>query len=95
MQDYYIKTSKRELENIKKRTNKLLIQNIINTHNLLKVAMTNYEFAEDELIDYYLYEIKANQAKLDYLIKESKKNGIELDRIEKIQIIYQEEDQVV
>ena len=35
-------------------------------------ARNNYEFAEGELIDYYLYQIKANQAKLDYLIKKAK-----------------------
>ena len=47
------------------------------------------------MIDYYLYEIKANQSKLNYLIKKSKKNGIELDRIEKLQLINLDENQVV
>ena len=34
-----------------------------------------------ELVDYYVYQIKANQAKLDYLIKLAKLNGIEVDMI--------------
>lgn len=46
----------------------------------------NYEFAEGELIDYYLYQIKANQAKLNYLIKKSKANGITIDRIKQIEL---------
>jgi len=59
------------------------------------MARKNYEFAEEELIDYYLYEIKANQAKLNYLIKKSKLNGIELSRIEKFKLTNLEENQVV
>ena len=38
------------------------------------------------MIDYYLYEIKANQAKLNYLLKKAKKSGIILDRINEIEI---------
>lgn len=32
-------------------------------------------------MDYYTYQIKANQAKLDYLIKMAKLKGIEVDMI--------------
>ena len=40
----------------------------------------NYEYtSEPELIDYYLYEIKATQAKLDYLLKKAKKRNIMID----------------
>lgn len=38
----------------------------------------------DDLVDYYVYQIKANQAKLDYLIKLAKVNGIEVDMINDI-----------
>ena len=38
----------------------------------------------DELVDYYVYQIKANQAKLDYLIKLAKIKGIEVDMINDI-----------
>ena len=49
--------------------NKMLVQSIINTNASIETALKNYEFAEGEMIDYYLYEIKANQSKLNYLIK--------------------------
>ena len=47
--------------------------------NDLEIANNNYEFADGTLIDYYLYEIKANQAKLDYLLSKAKESGLELD----------------
>ena len=94
MQEEYIKEKKIE-DKSKEEMNKMLIQSIINTSNNIKIAQKNYEFAEDDLIDYYLYSIKANQSKLNYLIKTSKKNGIELSRIEKLQIMNLEENQVV
>ena len=94
MQEEYVK-EKKIIDKSKEEMNKMLIQSIINTSNNIKIAQKNYEFAEDDLIDYYLYSIKANQSKLNYLIKISKKNGIELSRIEKLQIMNLEENQVV
>ncbi len=58
-----------------------LIQSIIDTKEKLKVARCNFEYAEDDLIDYYTYQIKANQAKLDYLIKIAKRNGLVLSKV--------------
>ena len=49
-----------------------LIRNIIKTREELKNNNKDFEFAEHDLVDYYIYEIKANQSKLDYLIKLSK-----------------------
>lgn len=63
-----------------------LIISIIRTKRELEEANRNFEFAQDELIDYYLYNMKANQAKLDYLIKKAKAHGISLDRINEIDI---------
>ena len=94
MQEEYIK-EKKIVDKSKEEMNKMLIQSIINTSNNIKIAQKNYEFAEDDLIDYYLYSIKANQSKLNYLIKTSKKNGLELSRIEKLQIMNLEENQVI
>lgn len=94
MPQQYIK-EKEIIDKSKKEMNKILIQSIINTNADIEAAQINYEFAEDELIDYYLYTIKANQSKLNYLIKKSKKNGIELSRIEKLQFLNLEENQVV
>lgn len=61
-----------------------LFQNINDTKEKLRLAIINFEYAEDELIDYYTYQIKAHQSKLDYLIKVAKRNGIVLDRVNEI-----------
>ena len=61
-----------------------LVRNIIKTREELKNDNRNFEFAEMELVDYYLYQIKANQAKLDYLLKLAKASGITIDRINQI-----------
>ena len=53
-----------------------LIVSIIKTKEELEQSNKNFNYAKDELIDYYLYKIKANQSKLDYLIKEAKIKGI-------------------
>ena len=48
------------------------------------MANKNFESAEYELIDYYTYQIKANKAKLDYLIKLAKARGIVLDIVNEL-----------
>ena len=53
-----------------------LIKSIIKTKEHLKLAQNNFEYAENDLIDYYSYNIKADLAKLDYLIKQAKSNGL-------------------
>ena len=67
-----------------------LIKNIIKTREELKSDNKNFEFAEQELVDYH---IKANQAKLDYLIKLAKANGITIDIIN--QIKYEKYDEEI
>ena len=61
-----------------------LMQTIIETKELLKVARSNFEYAEDDLIDYYTYQIKAHQSKLDYLIKIAKRKGFVLSRVDEL-----------
>ena len=61
-----------------------LMQTIYETKQMLKIAISNFEYAEDDLIDYYTYQIKANQAKLDYLIKIAKRKGIVLSRVNEL-----------
>ena len=69
-----------------------LIKSIIDTNRELKTANKNFESAEEELIDYYSYQIKANKAKLDYLIKQVKRTGIALDTAGALKVgLYQEE----
>ncbi len=61
---------------------KEIIRNIINTRAALTNANKNFEFANtNELIDYYIYKIKATQSKLDSLIKLAKIRGIELEKL--------------
>ena len=61
-----------------------LMQTIIETKEMLKVARSNFEYAEDDLIDYYTYQIKAHQSKLDYLIKIAKSKELVLSRINEL-----------
>lgn len=72
-----------------------IIVNIIKTKIELENNRKNFEFAEAELIDYYLYQIKANQSKLNYLIKKSKANGITIDRLKQIELKNNERYDVV
>ena len=61
-----------------------LMRTIIETKEMLRTARCNFEYAEDDMIDYYTYQIKAHQSKLDYLIKIAKRNGMELSRIDEL-----------
>ena len=61
-----------------------LMRTIIETKEMLKIARCNFEYAEDDMIDYYTYQIKAHQSKLDYLIKIAKRKGMELSRIDEL-----------
>ena len=58
----------------KKHPNADLITCIIKTREDLVTANNNYEFADGDLIDYYLYQIKATQAKYNYLLKKAKQS---------------------
>ena len=92
MEGEYIKEKniidKNEIEKEKE-----LIKNIIKTREELKNANKNFEFAEKELVDYYTYQIKADQAKLSYLIKIAKVKGIELDMIGDIELTSEREEE--
>lgn len=63
-----------------------IIKNVIKAKSELECAINNFEYAENDLIDYFSYQIKANQAKLDYLLKKAKKRGILLSMIEEIEL---------
>ena len=69
-----------------------LIKNIIKTSEELKNNNKNFEFAELDLVDYYIYQIKANQAKLNYLFKLAKAKGITIDSINQIEYSNYEEE---
>lgn len=85
MHEEYVREEKIVEKNEEEKKQELIVS-IIKTKRELEKCNRNYEFAKDELIDYYLYLIKASQAKLDYLIKKAKINGISLERINEIEI---------
>ena len=73
-----------------------LMQTIIETKEKLKLAICNIEYAEEDMIDYYTYQIKANLAKLDYLIKVAKRKGIVLNRINELKFrLFKKNDMAV
>jgi hypothetical protein len=63
-----------------------ILKSIIIAKRDLEIANKNFENAENELIDYYSYQIKANKAKLDYLLKIVKQQNIKLDLINGIEL---------
>lgn len=63
-----------------------LLKSILDTKRELVVANKNFESAEEGLVDYYSYQIKASKAKLDYLIRQVKQKGIVVDMINNLQI---------
>ncbi len=94
MEEGYMKKS--ELENLDEREKEIeLIKNIIHTRRELKNVDTNFEYAQDDLVDYYIYEMKANQAKLNYLIKMAKMKGITVDMINDIKYRLSSDEEVV
>ena len=82
-------------EKTEEQFNTDLMISIIQTKQELENANNNFKYAEGELIDYYLYQIKASQSKLNYLLKKAKKNGIILDRIKELELRKEQESQVV
>ena len=80
MENEYVKETK-IIDKTDKEKELELITSIIKTKREVEDASKNFEFAEGELIDYYLYFIKANQAKLNYLIRKAKSQHIALDMI--------------
>ena len=51
-----------------------LLKNIQNVKNTLSNMYKNLQFADSDLIDYYTYQIKAEEAKYSYLLKQKNCN---------------------
>lgn len=66
--------------------NKEIMKTILQTKKVIRDANINYEMAEGKLIDYFLYTMKAEQARLDYLITRAKKMGISVEPGEQLNI---------
>lgn len=74
----------------KKNNEMELLKSILETKRDLSLANKNFELAEEGLIDYYSYQIKASKAKLDYLIKQVKQKEISIDMINNIKLIIEQ-----
>lgn len=53
-----------------------LLEEIENSKKRLSAFYENMNFVEDSLVDYYSYQIKAEEAKYGYLLKIIKENKI-------------------
>lgn len=95
MKEEYVR-EKKIIDKTDKDKEKELLISILKAREELKQINKNFELADSDMIDYYAYEIKANQLKLDYLIKFAKNKGISLDMIEAIKLeLYSQNDEVV
>ena len=94
--DEYYKTFSRDSAFLKDATDAIIgIASVLEVYSReeLKIANRNFEYAKDDLVDYYTYQIKANQAKLDYLIKIAKTKGIEVDMINDIKFRHWQDEE--
>ena len=82
MEDYLCE--EKVYEKSEKERDLELIRSVIKAKMYLEIANQNFEYAEGDLIDYYTYQIKANQSKLDYLLKKVKDRALVLDMINEI-----------
>ena len=85
MENDYIKENKIIEKNDKEKEIELMVS-IMKAKKELDEANKNFEYAQDDLIDYYTYQIKACRAKFNYLVKQAKEHGIVLDMINQIEI---------
>ena len=57
---------------------------LIKAKKELNLATRNFETAEEGLVDYYVYQIKASKSKVDFLVNKAKDKGLSLNMIEEI-----------
>lgn len=87
MEEEYVRESK-IIEKTEEEKELELMISILRARKELEEANKNFEYAEEELIDYYTYQIKASRSKLDYLVKKAKSKGASMDMIKRIEIKY-------
>jgi len=76
----YIREEKQKIvEKTEKDRERELLLSILRTKQELTQNIKNFEFAEGDLVDYYTYQMKATQSKLDYLLKKAKQRGLVLE----------------
>lgn len=77
MYNEFIKESKIIDKNEEEKDNELK-ETIKDVNNNLMNMYKNLQFANSDLIDYYTYQIKAEEAKYSYLIKLAKKRNLNI-----------------
>ncbi len=71
----------------KKKEVKEVIYNLHQAKQELDIANNNFKFAqEQELIDYYIYQMKAAEARYQHLLKEAKEKKITISVLAEDQI---------
>lgn len=58
--------------------NSELLENIKKVKSTLNNMYNNLEYADSDLIDYYTYQIKAEESKYNYLLKLAKKKNLNI-----------------
>lgn len=58
--------------------NRDLLKNIKIVKETLNNMYNNLQYADGDLIDYFTYQIKAEESKYDYLIKQAKEKKIKI-----------------
>lgn len=64
------------IEKTEEEKNEELVDEIKNIKKKLENMYNNLHYADSDLIDYYTYQIKAEESKYNYLIKQAKKKKI-------------------
>ena len=77
MQSEFIKEFKIE-DKTEEEKNIELIDTIKFVKKSLNNMYNNLQYADSDLIDYYTYQIKAEEAKYNYLIKQAKKKKLNI-----------------
>ena len=94
MREEYVRERKVREKTDKERREEL-VKSILSAKEELNQLNENFEHANEDMID-YTYQLKANQSKLDYLIKFAKNKGISLDMIEAVKMkLCMQNDEVV
>lgn len=68
-----------EIEDLdENQKNSDLLKNIRMVKETLNNMYNNMQLADSDLVDYFTYQIKAEEAKYDYLIKQAKEKKIKI-----------------
>ena len=87
---FSVKPTQEEFEDLLQRINnepqrerKLLMVSYLQKLNS-ELDYKNFETAEEGLVDYYAYQIKASKSKVDFLLNKARDKGLSLNMIEEI-----------